>query len=44
MSYVFVSRDMFLDGTPVVARIYVDGPRSSGYIEVDGQGNILAKY
>ncbi len=44
VSYVFVSRDMFLDGTPVVARIYVDGPRSSGYIEVDGQGNILAKY
>ncbi len=44
VSYVFVSRDMYTDGTPVVARIYVDGPRSSGYIVVDGQGNILAKY
>jgi hypothetical protein len=44
VSYVFVSRDMFADGTPVVARIYVDGPRSSGYVEVDSAGNVLAKY
>ena len=44
VSYVFVSRDTFTEGAPLVARIYVDGPRSSGYIVVDGQGNILAKY
>lgn len=39
--YVSVSRDMFTDGAPVIARIYVSGPRSSGFVEVAADGTVL---
>lgn len=39
--YVSVSRDMFTEGNPVVARIYISGPRSSGYMEVAADGTVL---
>ncbi len=39
--YVSVSRDVFAEGNPVVARIYISGPRSSGYIEVGADGTVL---
>lgn len=39
--YVSVSRDMFQDGAPVVGRIYVSGPRSSGFVEVGADGTVL---
>lgn len=44
VSYVFISRDTFTDGAPVVARVYVTGPRSSGYVVVGADGTVLQKF
>ncbi|MDO8389152.1 MAG: hypothetical protein Q7V57_01585 [Actinomycetota bacterium] len=44
VTYVFVSRDSFDDAAPVVARIYVTGPRSSGYLVVGADGTILESF
>ena len=44
LSHVIVTRSVFIEGNPLVGRIYVTGPRSSGYIEVDINGTVLAQF
>lgn len=44
VNYVFISRDTFDEAAPVVARVYVTGPRSNGYIVVGGDGTILESF
>lgn len=42
ISHIIIQRDDFTDGSPLIARIYVSGPRSSAYIEVGADGTVLA--
>ena len=42
VTYVSVSRDTFTDAGPIVIRVYVNGPRSSAYIEADANGTVIA--
>jgi hypothetical protein len=44
VTHVSVSRDTFSGDHQVVIRMYVSGPRSSGFIEADANGNILNVY
>mgnify|MGYP000924577127 CR=1 FL=1 len=42
ISHIIVDRDDFSDSHPLIARIYVSGPRSSAYIEVGADGTVIA--
>lgn len=42
VTHLSVGRDTFSDAGPIVIRVYVDGPRSSAYIEADANGTVIA--
>ena len=39
-----ITRDVFDDAMPLVARIYVTGPRSSGFVVVAADGTIVETF
>lgn len=39
--YVRIERSSFIEGFPVTFKIYVNGPRSSGYVEYDAAGTLI---
>lgn len=39
--YVRIERSVFHDGFPVTMKVYLDGPRGSGYVEYDAAGNLI---
>jgi hypothetical protein len=39
--YVLVERSAFIDGNPVTVKVYVTGPRGSGFVEYDGVGTLI---
>ncbi len=42
VTHVSIGRDTFSADLPVVISVYVDGPRSSAYIEADANGTVIA--
>ncbi|HQZ37250.1 MAG TPA: hypothetical protein PK020_22680 [Ilumatobacteraceae bacterium] len=42
VTHLSVDRDSFSDGGAIAIRVYVDGPRSSAYIEADANGTVIA--
>jgi len=42
VTHVSIGRDTFSADLPVVIRVYVDGPRSSAYVEADANGTVIA--
>lgn len=42
VTHLSVGRDTFSPGGAIVIRVYVDGPRSSAYIEADANGTVIA--
>ena len=42
VTHVSVGRNTFSPELAVVIRVYVNGPRSSAYIEADANGTVIA--
>ncbi len=42
VTHLSVGRDTFSPGGAIVIRVYVDGPRSSAYVEADANGTVIA--
>ena len=40
-AYVLIERSAFIDGSPVTVKVYVTGPRGSGFVEYDGAGTLI---